>query len=56
MSKNKLIKAQKEYIKLLEESLSKHSGFMVTRPYIKLDSQKDVDRGQELRESIKKYQ
>ena len=53
MSKDKLIKAQKEYIELLVACLSTHSRYM--RPYKEDDNYKDTYTGHELRAKIKKY-
>ena len=54
LSKNKeLIEVYDEYIELLGKSLSRHGGFMASRPYIKMDSQEEIDKGVELRAKIK---
>ena len=52
-AKNKeLIEVYDEYIKLLGESLSRHGAFIISQPYMKMDSQEDVDKGAELRAKI----
>ena len=54
MSKNKLIKAQKEYIKMIEYSLGVHQAFVLTKQFADVNTQKEIDRGQKLRDIIKK--
>ena len=54
MKVSKLIKAQKEYIKLLEKASAETSIYARIHGY--RADQKDIEKGDELRAEIKKYE
>lgn len=55
MDKEKLIKAQRDYIEFLGKELGKHEAMIVVRPYM-AHSKEVIEKGQLLRDEIKKYE